>query len=54
VGSNQLTRHLKAARSDVFRALLDPEAVQQWMVPDGMASEVHEFEGRVTKSGAAT
>ena len=46
MGSNRLTRLLKAPRSDVFRALLDPEAVQQWMVPDGMTSEVHEFEAR--------
>lgn len=46
MGSNHLTRHLKASRSDVFRALLDPEAVQQWMVPNGMTSEVHEFEAR--------
>ena len=46
MGSTDLTRHLKAPRPDVFRALLDPEAVRQWMVPDGMASEVHEFEGR--------
>jgi uncharacterized protein YndB with AHSA1/START domain len=46
MGSTHLTRHLKASRSDVFRALLDPEAVQQWMVPDGMTSEVHEFEAR--------
>ena len=46
MGSTQLTRHLKASRSDVFSALLDPEAVRQWMVPDGMASEIHEFEGR--------
>jgi uncharacterized protein YndB with AHSA1/START domain len=28
----------------VYRALLDPDAVQQWMVPDGMTSEVHEFD----------
>jgi uncharacterized protein YndB with AHSA1/START domain len=45
MGSTNLTRHLKASRSDVFRALLDPAAVRQWMVPGGMTSEVHEFEG---------
>ena len=28
----------------MYRALLDPHAVQRWMVPDGMTSEVHEFD----------
>jgi len=30
----------------VYRALLDADAVQQWMVPDGMTSEVHRFDAR--------
>jgi len=30
----------------VYRALLDAEAVQQWMVPDGMTSSVHSFDAR--------
>ena len=30
----------------MYAALLDPVAVQQWMVPDGMTSEVHEFDAR--------
>ena len=37
---------IHAPRSAVYRALLDPAAVQQWMVPDGMTSEVHSFEAR--------
>jgi uncharacterized protein YndB with AHSA1/START domain len=28
----------------VYAALLDPGAVQRWMVPDGMTSEVHAFD----------
>jgi uncharacterized protein YndB with AHSA1/START domain len=28
----------------VYRALLDPAAVQSWMVPDGMRSRVHMFD----------
>ena len=40
------TRVIRAPRSEVYRALLDPKAVQQWMVPDGMTSEVHSFEAR--------
>jgi uncharacterized protein YndB with AHSA1/START domain len=30
----------------VYRALLDPRAVQQWMVPNGMTSHVHAFDPR--------
>jgi len=30
----------------VYRALLDPAAVEQWMVPDGMTSQIHSFEAR--------
>ena len=40
------TRNLRAPRHIVYRALLDPDAVQQWMVPDGMTSEVHRFDAR--------
>ena len=29
-----------------IRALLDPETVAAWRVPDGMTSEVHKFEPR--------
>jgi uncharacterized protein YndB with AHSA1/START domain len=28
----------------VYRALLDADAVQAWMVPDGMTSQVHAFD----------
>jgi uncharacterized protein YndB with AHSA1/START domain len=41
-----LHQHVNAPRRVVYQALLDPEAVQQWMVPDGMTSEVHTFEAR--------
>jgi uncharacterized protein YndB with AHSA1/START domain len=30
----------------VYRTLLDAEAVQDWMVPDGMTSHVHSFDAR--------
>jgi uncharacterized protein YndB with AHSA1/START domain len=30
----------------VYQALLDADAVQQWMVPDDMTSEVHSFDPR--------
>jgi uncharacterized protein YndB with AHSA1/START domain len=46
----RLTHVIHAPRSAVYRAILDPAAVQQWMVPDGMTSEVHTFEP--TEGGA--
>ena len=42
----QLTHVIHAPRAAVYRALLDAEAVQRWMVPDGMTSEVHSFDPR--------
>jgi uncharacterized protein YndB with AHSA1/START domain len=40
------TRLVAAPRSRVYAALLDPGAVQRWMVPDDMTSEVHRFDAR--------
>jgi uncharacterized protein YndB with AHSA1/START domain len=37
---------MSAPRSDVYRALLDADAVALWRVPDGMSSQVHEFDAR--------
>lgn len=37
---------INAPRAELYRALLEPRAVQRWMVPDGMTSEVHAFDGR--------
>lgn len=36
-----------ADRATVYRALLDPDAVARWRVPDGMTGEVHELDARV-------
>ena len=44
--STRLSCQIKAEPSAVFDALLDGEAVQHWMVPDGMTSHIHSFEGR--------
>lgn len=41
-----LARTIHAPRSRVYRALLDPDEVRTWMVPDGMTSEVHVFDAR--------
>jgi uncharacterized protein YndB with AHSA1/START domain len=37
---------MNAAPSDVYRALLDADAVAQWRVPNGMSGYVHEFDAR--------
>jgi uncharacterized protein YndB with AHSA1/START domain len=44
--STRLTQHVNAPRENVYRALLDARAVATWMVPNGMTSHVHEFDGR--------
>ncbi len=45
--SSTITRLVAAPRDAVYRALLDPAAIEQWRVPDGMRGEVHELEARV-------
>ncbi len=46
MSSTRVTQRVKAARADIYRALLDPRAVARWMVPDGMTCHVHELEPR--------
>jgi uncharacterized protein YndB with AHSA1/START domain len=46
VYSTQASRHIRAPRSAVYRALLDAGAIAQWRVPTGMSSHVHEFDAR--------
>src|SRR4051812_10283612 len=40
------SRRIRAPRTSVYRALLDVRAVEQWKVPSGMTSQVHEFDAR--------
>ena len=42
----QISRHVSASRPVVYRALLDPDAIAKWRVPDGMSSQVHQFDVR--------
>jgi uncharacterized protein YndB with AHSA1/START domain len=44
--STRISRHVKASRASVYRALLDARAVATWMVPSGMTSQVHVFDAR--------
>ena len=44
--ATRVSQRVNAPRARVYRALLDPQAVATWMVPDGMTSKVHEFDAR--------
>ncbi len=46
MGSTRTSCHVNAPRSSVYRALLDANAVATWLVPSGMTSHVHAFDGR--------
>ena len=46
VGSTRISRHIDAPRDVVYLALIDPRAVAQWKVPEGMTCHVHEFDAR--------
>lgn len=43
--STRVSRFLNAPKARVYSALINADAVAQWMVPTGMTSEVHTFEG---------
>ncbi len=44
--STRVARHIRAPRARVYRTLIDPVAVQRWMVPEQMTSHVHTFDAR--------
>jgi uncharacterized protein YndB with AHSA1/START domain len=46
LAATRSSRHIAASRPAVYRALLDPEAVRHWKVPEGMTSHVHRFDAR--------
>jgi uncharacterized protein YndB with AHSA1/START domain len=46
MASTRIARHLDAPREKVYAALIDPQAVSRWKVPDGMTARVHSFDGR--------
>src|SRR4051812_10502336 len=46
MGSTRVSRHFRAPRAVVYRALLDPRAVERWRVPLQMKAEVHTFDSR--------
>jgi uncharacterized protein YndB with AHSA1/START domain len=46
MSTTRITQHVNAPRANVYRALLDPRAVERWRVPTGMTSHVHAFDAR--------
>ena len=44
--TTRLVIHIKAPSAAVYHALIDAEAVRQWMVPDQMTSLIHSFDAR--------
>ncbi|KVW46054.1 SRPBCC family protein [Burkholderia ubonensis] len=46
LNSTRVSRHLNAPRAKVYRALLDPHAIEQWKAPDGMTCRVDAFDAR--------
>jgi uncharacterized protein YndB with AHSA1/START domain len=42
----RVTRHIRAPRESVYRALLDADAVAAWRAPEGMTATVHSFDAR--------
>ena len=46
MSTTRVTRHIRAPRENVYRTLLDPDAVARWKVPEGMACRVHAFDPR--------
>jgi uncharacterized protein YndB with AHSA1/START domain len=45
MSSTRVSRHVNAPRGRVYSALVDAKAIATWMVPTGMTSQVHAFEG---------
>ena len=46
MNSTRISCHIKAPRAAVYSALIDPDAIAKWKVPDGMTCHVHHFEPR--------
>jgi uncharacterized protein YndB with AHSA1/START domain len=47
MSTTRISRHIHAPRARVYDALIDADSIARWMVPTGMTSHVHEFDGRV-------
>lgn len=46
MSTTYLRYHIKAPREKIYAALLSPQDIVKWKVPNGMTAEVHTFEPR--------
>ncbi len=46
MSSTRISRQIRAPRSTIYRALVDPNAIVKWKVPTGMTARVHHFDSR--------
>jgi uncharacterized protein YndB with AHSA1/START domain len=44
--TTRVSQYIKASRQQIYRALLNPDAIAKWRVPDGMRARVQEFNPR--------
>ena len=44
--TTRATRHIAAPRHEVYRALIDADAISKWKVPAGMTIHIHEHDAR--------
>ncbi|HEY0462976.1 MAG TPA: SRPBCC domain-containing protein, partial [Polyangiaceae bacterium] len=44
--STRMTRRIAAPRAVVYAALLEPQAIAQWKVPNGMTCRIHHYDAR--------
>jgi uncharacterized protein YndB with AHSA1/START domain len=42
--TTRVHQHINAPRAAIYPLLLDPAAIAQWRVPDGMTARIHTFE----------
>jgi uncharacterized protein YndB with AHSA1/START domain len=45
--STRTTRVIRAAAPAIYDAFLDPDALAEWLPPEGMTGRIHAFDGRV-------
>lgn len=44
--TTQTSRLINAPRMKVYNAIIDPETIPQWKVPDGMSLQIHHYDAK--------
>lgn len=47
VSSTRTARVINASPETLYRAFVDPAALEVWLAPEGMTGKVHEFDARI-------